>query len=366
MNFETRGTDIISCSSLPRLAQCAGSFLLSKGCPDTKSEDATAGDIVHWLVSFFAVGGERAQADKYQVTHPALWDQAMAMWKHALRAATDFFGASSVLTWMSEERVWLLDGDLTPILSGQYDLLCTSGGGPNEARFVIFDLKSGFLAGEVPEAQCNWQVKGMSHILKDKYGPGAEIYGSIVREWAAEEPKAIYSSEIPPLLEKVYSATDAGDAGLKTGPHCRYCPANLNGKCPIKKDQLAMVLKTEFALDMVDMADEALVKILKAKKPAETVIDAAETEVRRRRAAGINVTGVVFEPGSVRRSVKDLDGLVQAVGIPVPTKLDAKLSDIEGAWLKAKGMKGKDGKDAFSRTFKDFLEFKPDKESISC
>ncbi len=359
MNFDTRGESVISCSALPRLAQCAGSWILSKGCPDSKSDDATAGDIVHWLVSFFAVGGDRAQADKYQVTHPALWDQARAMWNHAKRSAEEHF-CGRTPKWESEKREWLLDGNLNPILSGQPDLIAYEEDG---ADVLLYDLKSGFMAGDVPSGNDNWQLRGLSKILAANMN--RMVFGAVVREWAADELEYMDTTEVVEMLSDIYTATDAGDAGLKTGPHCRYCPANLNGKCPIKKDQLAMVLKTEFALDMVDMADEALVKILKAKKPAETVIDAAETEVRRRRAAGINVTGITFEPGSVRRSVKNLEGLIGAVGLAVPTELSAKLSDIEAAWMKHAGLKGKDGKDAFSRHFKDFLEFKPDKESIS-
>jgi hypothetical protein len=366
MNFETRGESVISCSALPRLAACPGSWQLSKGCPDTETEDGKAGDIVHWLVSFFAVGGDRSVADKYQTTHPALWDQARAMWGHAKRSAEEHF-CGRTPNWKSEEREWLLDSNLNPILSGQPDLIAYED---DPADILLYDLKSGFMAGDVPSGTKNWQLRGLAKIIGTTRK--LMVFGSVVREWAADELEYIETDEVDELLDKVYAATDAGDAGLKTGAHCRWCPANLNGKCPIKRDQLAMVLNADkavenFTLSLQEMPDEGLVRILKAKKPAVAVLDAAETEVRRRRAAGVNVTGVVFEPGDIKRTIKDLDGLLKHAtmnSLAVPTKLNANLSDIEGVWMKANGLKGKEGKDAFSRTFKDFLEFKSNKESI--
>lgn len=361
MDLKQRG-DLLSCSALPRVKACPGSFILSKGVPDDQSKDATDGDTVHALVSAWANGETEVQ----YVGDEELFQKAFEMWGHAQKSAHQFFGQDAQLIWKSEKRHWMVDDNLEPILSGQFDLTCTV---ENYDHILLYDFKSGFMADEVAPAERNEQIEGMADILREE--TGRTIYASIVRPWAADQLVEMRDADSRSFVQWVYEQEDPFTAGLKTGKHCRYCPAQRAGKCPLKRDQLALVLKTDLTLAMVDLPPENLARILRASKPAEGVIKAAKEEAIRRHQAGEQIPGITFEKGNTKREIGDeakFSAMMKAEGVDLSAfqKTSLPIGAAYKAWLAKKEKKDNvASKTEFNRVFKEALNFSENAPSIA-
>lgn len=367
MNFNERG-DIPSCSALGRIKECGGSWALSRGVEDTTTKEAEAGQDVHDCLKQIVLGGLKNPKSETEMLAWRLWD-------HIRNAAFNYFGEDE-LVWKAEERLWMSNEDLEPILSGQFDVICYRAepleGDPETGRafredVLIFDAKTGWQAGDVPNARQNAQMQGLGALVEEKYKRFP--LGSIVREWAADEPEPFLDTGwVRALAQDVHEGQyDVWHrAGLRTGSWCQFCPAK--GNCPAYRESLSMVVSQGSSeLTLETMSPENLVRILKASPMADKVIEAAKKEAQRRRLAGKELPGVIWAKGNVKRTIKEADKIMmrmKALGIEVPTKIDVKLSDIESAYGKVNNIKGKALKEKFNKEFSEFLEFSENAPSI--
>lgn len=369
MNFNERG-DIPSCSALGRIKNCGGSWALSKGVPDEPSEDAEKGQNVHDILKRIVRG---------EFKEPKTEDELLAwkLWGHMQRVAFDLFGEIE-LVWKAEERLWMSNDDLEPILSGQYDALCYPARNVVGDFVIIFDAKTGWQAGDVPHAVYNEQLTGLGELVRDVY-PDKMPLGSIVREWAADEPAHMYGEWVRELAQDVHNGEyDVWHkAGLKTGSWCQFCPAK--GNCPAYRDAFTQIIiqageepfNDTINSQLQAMGPSNLVRILRAAPMAADVIKAAKEEAHRRRIAGVELPGVVWEKGNSKREIKDETRFGMAMvadGISLEAFQETKipLGASNKAWLKAKGLKdNKEGKAAFNKRFGEFLEFSENAPSIT-
>ncbi len=362
MDFKARN-DIPSCSSLGRIKNCGGSWALSKGVDDTTSKDADKGQDVHDCLKRIVLGELKNPQTEEEQT-------AWKLWGHMQNRAFELFGDAE-LVWKAEERIWLINENLEPVLSGQYDALCY----PKEQTetCLVFDAKTGWLAGDVPFAASNPQMQGLAVMLVEN--GFTEVYGSIVREWAADAPDRM---SIWDWVKEMAEDVNKGEydvwhkAGLKTGEWCQFCPAK--GNCPAYRDAFAMVIAndpSEFNISMEAISAPNLVRILRASPMAEKVIDAAKSEAHRRRLAGEELPGVLWEKGNTKRKIADeakfgMKMLAAGIDLGAFQKTEIPIGSAYKAWVKhLKKKDNKETKDQFNRDFADCLEFTENQPSLS-
>lgn len=361
MDFKSRG-NVPSCSSLGRIKNCGGSWALSKGVPDDTSEHAEKGNEVHDALKNIVLG---------KLPNPKTDNELLAwkLWGHIQKAAFGFYGDIE-LVWRAEERLWLVSEDLEPILSGQYDVLCYPADSATHGdSCIVYDCKTGWLAGDVPNARNNPQMHGLGELVADNLGK--QPYGSIVREWAADAPEPIGA----PWVRELALAVAAGEyetwhrVGIRTGEQCRFCPAK--GNCPAYRESLSMVVaEGSVELTLETMTPENLVRILKASPMAEKVIEAANKEAHRRRLAGEELPGVGWKRGNTKREIYDeekfaMKMLAEGIDLGEFQKTSIPVGQAYKAWLAKKEKKdNKASKDGFNKAFKDCLTFSENAPSL--
>lgn len=228
----------IGASSMSRWSKCPGSVRLSEGIPKTTSSYAAEGTLAHEMAEKWLRSGS--------VSPPPDCGHEMA---ENIRVYVEFVREKS-------------RGNGSPLFEHKFDLSHLHPGLFGTADAVIYnhrekiltvvDLKYG--AGVPVEAAGNVQLQyyGLGAILSLKLlvkeieltivQPRCAHEDGSVRTWRFDAVKML--DFMADLLDAA-KATEKDNAPLKSGAHCKFCPAT--GICPELKHQATELAQMEFS-----------------------------------------------------------------------------------------------------------------------
>jgi hypothetical protein len=162
-------------------------------------------------------------------------------------------------------------------------------------------------------------VKGEDIISYDEFTPGD------LTEW-------VHDTVVPAVL-----ATDAEDAPLKSGDHCKWC--GIKGNCAEQAN--ATLTQAQVLFDKVDIAEQAanqnpneltddqIREIIEAKPLVMNLIKAVEEEAMRRFKIGQPVSGLKVVKGRGQRkwnqSPEMIEKVLRGMGVPKSAVYEQKL-----------------------------------------
>ena len=285
---------ILGASSSHRWLACPGSIRLSEGLPSISSAYAEEGTVAHELAeeclclavdasAWISMEGRKrltAEGNEYEVTDEMV--EAVQVYLDVVRQ--ELAGAGEGAELKVEQRFHL-------------DWLCPGLYGTNDAAVCqpfgtlkVFDYKHG--AGVAVEAERNSQL--LYYGLGAAYGDAYEDVELIIvqpRAYHPDGPVRRYRLTIDELFEWGQTvlkpgaeATEAPDAPLVAGEHCRFCPAK--AVCPKQHENALAVAKEAFApVPQSPPAPDALThddlrRIMDAAGMVEAWLSAVRTHVR--------------------------------------------------------------------------------------
>jgi hypothetical protein len=224
----------IGASSMDRWSACPGSVRLSEGIPSTSSVYAEEGTLAHSLAADWLANGIK----------PSFVDNDM---HDAVAVYVDYIAPKQATHIVYLEHRF----DLSSVHSGCFGTADCVAWHPATQHLEVIDYKHG--AGVYVPAVENPQLRyyGLGALLDLKL-PAKTITLTIVqpRYEAHEGPIRSETLDVLDMLDfladlKQYAAaTEAPDAPLHPGEHCRWCPAARI--CPELSTQANEVAKMEF------------------------------------------------------------------------------------------------------------------------
>lgn len=300
-------SDIVGGSTAGRVLACPGSVALSADIPRTSSVYADEGTLLHKAIEAMLLDQD-PQAEPDHMTDALM--PAHAQWR-------EFCGEYGVQEYDTEQRV-----DLAPIPGafGSVDVIAST-----ETHNVIWDWKFG--RGVPVDADGNEQLMfyaaAAMHTpaLSDLFDAGKPTLAVICQprvrgELSIAEFTTVQLLEFTSNLQRAVRQAQQPHPPLKTGPHCRWCPAK--AVCPAKRD-LALGPKP------VDIA-EALRLAVEMEDWARGVFAAAELQLLQ----GGTIPGWGLEPKRPTRKWVD-----ETVAEETLRKLKYRLRDITETRLKS-------------------------------
>lgn len=290
MSDERRGKP--SASGIHRLVACPGSWLMEKDLPETTSEDAEEGRILHAVMA-----GERSSDD---LTEDQRWCIDRCRELEAQVIAQVWPEEDAEYEEMREVRVWDLLWLGQAKYSGQSDYTrrgrnCT----------VVIDYKFGRIA--VDPAEANWQMLTLG-VLADCHrrpdATGSTYVATIQPRTSNQVTICAYSQEQlaegDKIIEAAINAAQRPDAPRIPGEsQCRYCKAK--DRCPE-----AIGVAVELALPAVPaLTGEQYAEILPKIAVAEKVIKALKDGAKALLQAGGAIPGYELKPGASQREIED-------------------------------------------------------------
>ena len=224
----------IGASSYYRWSKCPGSVRLSEGIESKSSAYADEGTLAHKLAADWLITGKAPEMDEEM--------------KEALQIYIDF---------VADERVWsdkiLIEHkfhlkEVHPNLFGTADVVIYK---PEEKILLVGDLKYGQgILVDADNDQLRYYAAGC---LLSTGLPCLKIVLAIIQPRAMHQdgPIRMHTFDAGDILEFVTTlranalATEAPDAPLVSGGHCRFCTAI--GICPNIRDNALSVAQTEFS-----------------------------------------------------------------------------------------------------------------------
>lgn len=221
----------IGASSYYRYSKCPGSVRLSKGMPEQSSLYAAEGTKAHELA---------AEALKLGSCNTELFEGIEQEMKDGIRLYVEtVLAAWQVDIGRNMDRRLLVEHsfDLTslhPDLYGTADAVVYS---PSEELLLVYDFKYGKGVGVDVENNGQLMFYALGALLTTKFRPKFvemvivqprfEHKDGFIRQWRVPVLDFLDFSE---ELVQAATATTKSDAPLKSGDHCRWCPAA--GICP--------------------------------------------------------------------------------------------------------------------------------------
>jgi len=248
-----------------------------------------------------------------------------------------------------EERFWYYDELFQEnLFSGAIDRIDFFG----DDTAVVTDYKTGRVAQS--GAAENYQLRAYAVLVKKAFPQLKSIYVAIIQPLAAGKTIAEYNEEDLARAEKeivgIVHASQKHDA-IRTPSNdaCKWCRAK--SICP-------EVRQTHNEIQIVSGAVASRLsndEILAIDEKAEVVLDFIEEvrkEMKARMMAGQQFAGRSLTEGRKVRSVSDtqsvisaLSGIVEQSDVLACTKVS--VTALEKAYVKAKGLKGKEAKQQF-------------------
>lgn len=230
----------IGASSYYRWRACPGSVRLSKGLVSRSSAYAEEGTLAHEMAADRLVQGYWPKTISEEMKeHLLIYTDTVRQDYEACDAAPIHFKI--------EHRF-----DLSEIHKGLYGTADAVLYDPTLKILHVYDLKYG--AGIAVDVEDNEQLKyyGLGALLSMKVPctaveliivqPRCEHAEGRVRRWSFP---AVDLLDFAADLERDAKATEAPDAPLNPGGHCRFCPAA--GLCPALKGRAVELAKLEFS-----------------------------------------------------------------------------------------------------------------------
>jgi hypothetical protein len=319
---------------------CPGSWQMQRGLPDQETSYAKLGTDVHWVLA----GGKGD-----------LTEEGMELVR-LCRAAYDeialqFIGTMPVTT-KTEERIWV-DGEW----SGSLDRVDFIG----ESDALVVDYKTG--RGEVDPAESNLQMRAYAVLAKHRFPHLENIIVAVIAPRAGGTTIARYDSEALALakaeIHGIIKAVYAKDAPrIPSNEACKWCRAK--AICPeVKSAALTMATKTP--LEVPALSEDQILEVLNNRGAVKGFIEAVEMEAERRLKSGITIKGYTLKDGRTTRKIEDAEAAFAACDIDTQLFMGAvsvSVPKLEKAFAEAKGLKGKEAKQAFETALSGIIESK--------
>ncbi len=220
----------IRCSSLPRIAACAGSEKACEGLKSKSSAVSESGTRIHAAIASHYLKAGMPDGLEGRELFVAEW---------FIRRADEIIemhgGAKDVYP---EVR---LNGQICDDIeiSGQPDLIVRC----NDGKWLVFDWKTAF--AEVPAASRNVQLAGYAWLLSINEGIGNGIEAFLFS--AGNKDNALtgtcYGAEeitaVKEKLKQIVADSEKPDAPRCPSDYaCQYCPAKCSTRCPETLEQV--------------------------------------------------------------------------------------------------------------------------------
>jgi hypothetical protein len=308
-------------SSMDRLVNCPGSFLMTQMYPEpTDTPAAMEGTAAHWVCAELAVGN-RVEIGQLAPNGIAITDEMI----EGAEMFVDQIPASMMPPWGAMKQFYVEKRVDIP----RVHELCW--GTPDvryhiDKRITILDYKFGHAYVDVFE---NYQLMAYAAGALDAVG-GSDL--DVVFDLTIVQPRCFHrdgpvrtwtvlASEIRGHINRMQNVCGAlssrpDDAQCSTGEHCKYCPAN--HACD------ALQRSTQSVLDFMakpipsDMPPGEkglyLSRVQKAIVLLKAIGDGLEQEVEASIRRGVPVHGYDLQPGQGRTTWTRPQGEIEALG----------------------------------------------------
>lgn len=337
-----------SASGFERLYLCRGSWNLEKDLPpERQTDDAYIGNLIH----------DALAKDNYSKLDDDDKDMAERCERQRAALAKAMGFDEENITPIYEQRLWLMDDKLKPVLSGQFDYVLIQG-----ERALLVDYKTG--RGDVPESASNWQLRVGAVLLRDHFNV-TSVTVAIVQPWVSSTPDVCEYGEEDleksrALIFEIVAESRRTDAPRTPSLEaCKYCRAK--AVCP--EAQGNVMAMAAVPSDIIARMDGDRLAVLLDKKPlVQKILDAIEAEAKRRLMEdSTSVHGWRLKVGAERRTITNAQAAFQRAGIPAEKFADCctvKIAQLESAFAEARGIKKKDAKAALAEALGDVIEVK--------
>lgn len=287
----------IGASSMDRWSECPGSVRESAGMPNTESEAAKAGTYAH------EVAADKLKGKDYPANISEEMRTALNMYVNHLHARWKSFPRNNENKWFVERKFNLQK--IYPNLFGTADSVMYDA---STKTLYVDDLKYG--SGLLVEAEGNVQLRyyGLGAWMDCKLDVETVVLTIVQPRYGRGTDEPITSETLGILelmdfagdLREFAEATTKPDAPLKSGDHCRFCPANqiepgtTTLKCPLLKQEVASAVDKAFSTSMDDVQNmptetlgELLSKLDSVERWCKTVREHAYSQAKK----GVKVPG---------------------------------------------------------------------------
>lgn len=229
----------IGASSSDRWMTCPGSVKLSRGVPKVTSRYAEEGTKGHDVAAMRLTSGQEVETDL-----PEDYLEAIAVY-------VDFVEKESFRAGHKLERLIEHTFDLSEVHPGMFGTCDAIIFDAYAKRLKVIDLKLG--AGIPVEAENNSQLMyyALGALVSTKFPaetvelvivqPRCNHPDGPIRRWSCDA-LAVFDFSVD--LKEAALRTEAPDASLVPGDHCRFCPAN--ALCPALRNKAQDLAKREF------------------------------------------------------------------------------------------------------------------------
>lgn len=230
----------IGASSMYRWAACPGSVRLSENVPNVSSSYAQEGTDAHDIAAKWLQSGVKPKGIAREV------EEAIQVYVDAVNDACS--GVAPYSTLHIEQSF-----DLSQVHPGAYGTADAVIWNPQTKLLTVMDYKHG--AGIPVSVYNNPQLRyyALGALLSLNY-PATKVKLVIVQPRCDHPDGPVRSETINAMdlldfcadLITYAQATEAPNAPLNPGEHCRFCPAGKALKCPAVKDKAQAIAKTVF------------------------------------------------------------------------------------------------------------------------
>lgn len=282
-------------SGAKRWLNCPGSHIAERGLPDSQTEDAAEGEMLHAVMESPA-SPHRAKLSDEQA-HCIEFCRATR-----LKLSEEILGTDEPQAFV-EERWWLRNpATLDPVASCRVDWA-----GFSSDNMLVIDWKFGRKA--VDQADVNDQLRFAAAVAWQEHAQLASVYVGIVApraegervtvaRFTADQCQAAHAEMVAGALR----AMQPSQPRCPSAGACHYCRARGTEACPesiAETTALATVSTSEIA------TPERVAELLDKCELAERVIDAIRANAKRMISDGVSVPGWRLKPGSKQKKIID-------------------------------------------------------------
>lgn len=355
----------LSPSSLFRRQSCPGSAMAEKNLPDTVSDDAIEGTMLHeqiaGLITRKAVGCE--------FLHGLSQEQIEVLDK-CIKFINAQISMPEYLEIETEVKLSITDSNFEILTYGTCDVVAVSKDGRTA---FLCDWKFG--RGEVDEAMENIQLACYALGIAMKYGV-EKVEAHIFQPRVYNGHTEYMFTDFPAILatlEQIRNACETYSDIRHAGDWCKYCKAKL--QCPECMSSLARVenIKVELKVEHIhDISDPTvLCDLWKRAKLAEEIIESIRHRCKEFARLNQGRCGFLIEkPGrktrkinNISKAFENLQGLLDAQDFI--KACDASLPELEDLIAQKQNIKKAEAKRRLEAALGETLEFKEGEPTLA-
>lgn len=310
-------SNVMGGSTAERRIQCAGSYKLEKNAPEPPESDfAKEGTALHHAMEHVLLEmGDKPNLDSLLgmvfynivITQEHI-DAKIKPAYRAFRKLCDMYGGG--VEYLVEAKANM--GDVIPGAFGYIDVLATAS---KTNTLIVLDWKFG--DGIVVSAKENTQAAfyagcalySQDEDIRDIVGDSYDITFAIIQPRRGGNPDDCldvwdtnedYVEDFVELAIAGHERNMQDDAPLKTGPHCRYCKAEV-ARCPAKRKQISQA--TSVAPESMSVVE--LSKALEIAKELESWVKQVNKLALNELKNGVSIPGYKLVDKRGTRKWKD-------------------------------------------------------------